>query len=376
MTTEEPIRLVENPQAIRTLIDIIKDEDCVAIDTEFHSERRYYPELMLVQLCTRDGRTWVVDPQSVEVAALFEVLASTNLLVHSGEQDLAILLRECNTPALRVFDVQIAAGLCGHGYPTRLDTLVSEILGTNIDKGPTLSDWSKRPLTPKQVAYAASDVRVLFPLQAALIDRLNDASRLPWADHESQQMALQVSQGPSVRHTWTDWDITPRLDPTTQNVLGVLFHWRDQQGRQKNQPPFFILSDGLCLDIARRKPQSIESLSENRRIPQGLIRRLGKEICGVVSWACDNEADLPFVPTAEHQKQAKVLSLWNDAFSKSLGVAPSLLLSGPLILDIVIQGVDALNGWKKDAIEPQLSNFLTGEEGLFFGPKGAEIRSP
>lgn len=374
MTSDEPVRLVQDSQALKTVIETIQVEDCIALDTEFHAERRYFPELMLVQIGVRDGRSWVIDPQSVDISPLFRALVDSELLVHSGEQDLAILLREVNEAALQVFDVQIAAGLCGQGHPTRLDKLVVENLNTQIDKGSTLSDWSKRPLTPAQIAYAASDVRVLFPLRDALTRQLEAKGRLEWAHEESCTMAKRVAEGPQARHIWTTWDIVSRLDSTTQNILGVLFHWRDQQGRKKNQPPFFILSDGLCLDVARRKPKTVAVLSENRRIPQGLIRRLGTDLVEVIKWACDNQADLPLIPTRDEQRQTQLLALWNSAQSAATGIAPSLLLPPSLALEVAHTGIQALTGWRKETIASPLQEFMDGQKGLYFDASGPVIR--
>ena len=134
MTSDEPVRLVQDRQALKAVIEAIQVEDCIALDTEFHAERRYFPELMLVQIGTRDGRCWVIDPQSVDISPLFRSLVDREVLVHSGEQDLAILRREGNESALQVFEVQIAAGLCGQGHPTRLDELVVQNLNIPIDK--------------------------------------------------------------------------------------------------------------------------------------------------------------------------------------------------------------------------------------------------
>ena len=116
---------------------------------------------MLVQLATADGRSWVVDPLDTDIGPLAKALAEKILLVHSGQVDLQILADEADQPMTRAIDVQIAGGMLGLGYPTRLDAIVSEVLGQSLDKGPTLSDWSVRPLKPAQIAYALADAQIL-----------------------------------------------------------------------------------------------------------------------------------------------------------------------------------------------------------------------
>ena len=161
MTSTSP-QLIRTDSARDRLIDVLTDEECIAVDTEFHAERRYSPELMLVQLATADGRSWVVDPLDTDIGPLAKAMAEKILLVHSGQVDLQILADEADQPMTRAIDVQIAGGMLGLGYPTRLDALVSGVLGQSLDKGPTLSDWSVGPLKPAQIAYALADAQILW----------------------------------------------------------------------------------------------------------------------------------------------------------------------------------------------------------------------
>jgi ribonuclease D len=191
---------------------------------------------------------------------------------------------------------------------------------------------------------------------------------------ESHAMAKRAVSQAEVNQTWSRWDIAPRLDSDTHKVMTVLFHWRDQQGRNKNQPAHFILSDGLCLDIARRKPRSLAALAENRRIPQGLLKRLGKEIVGAVEWALDNEVTLPFIPSANEQQRAKALKLWTEARGAELGIAAGLLMSEQLALEVARSGTAAISGWRSEAIGESLEQFLSGQTSIFMTEDGATIR--
>jgi len=367
--------LVRTDSACQRLIDELSSEECIAIDTEFHAERRYAPELMLVQLATEDGRSWVVDPLATDIGPLARALVDKILLVHSGQVDIELLAGEADQPITRAIDVQIAGGMLGLGYPTRLDALVMAMLEQSLDKGPTLSDWSARPLKPAQIAYAVSDAQVLFPLAKAMEGALKPAARWAWVIEDSETMAARASAGPQVKQHWTRWDIAPRLDQQTQGVMAVLNHWRDQHGRDKNQPPHFILSDGLCLDIARRKPRTVAQLTENRRIPHGLVRRLGQSIVDVVGWALENTPDCPFVPSTQEQAQAKSLELWAAALGRELNIATRLLLPEDLSADIAHRGPEALKGWRATLLAEPLAAFLAGETALFYGPEGAVVRA-
>ena len=374
MTARPATQLVETDSSRDSLLDILSGHDRVALDTEFHAERRYKPELMLVQVAVDSGEAWAIDPLKVDVGPVARALAEKVVLVHSGQVDIMLMADEADCAFNQVVDVQVGGGMLGMGYPTRLDTLVSNILNRPLSKGPTLSDWSSRPLKPAQIAYAVADAQVLFPLADAMADALERAGRWDWVLEESIRLAHQASEGPVIEQAWTNWDIAPRLDESTRRVLTVLYHWRDQQGRDKNQPPHFILSDGLCLDIARRKPKSLAALTENRRIPQGLVRRLGQSMVDVVKWALENSPPLPFVPTEEQAEQARAIDLWARAVGQQLDVAPGLLLPVGTSAAVAARGAEALTGWRARLLEEPLEAFMTGRSALYYSASGAELR--
>jgi ribonuclease D len=372
--SESPsIQLVQDPAGLAAAIAAFKAATRLAVDTEFHAERRHHPELMLVQVNDFSGNTWIIDPLSVDISSLGPALAAKPMIVHSGTHDLEILWRETGHLPTDVFDVQLAAGLVGLGHPLRLSDLVSTVLQHPMDKSVTLSDWSKRPITPAQLAYAAADVEVLGELAEALQVELEELGRTHWVKEECNTLLETAKEPDATQHTWVNWDIMPRLNATVQRTLGCLFEWRNQKGRDKNQPANFMLSDGLALDIARRQPISLPALAANRRIPQGLIRRMGPEIIAVVRHVDDHEIDLPPVPTIIDQRRAKALMLWSEAWGLEHRVAPKLLMSLTLAHAVARDGIDALTGWRAEALAEPLSAFLSGKTHLGIGPDGPVI---
>lgn len=373
MTNEPQTLLIESTGQLRGLIEAIERTPRVAIDSEFHAERRYHPELFLLQFAFEDGRSFVVDPQRVEIGPLGPALTNATCIVHAGQQDLSILWRECEASPSSVFDVQIAAGMLGHGYPTRLDALVQQTLNTTLAKGATLSDWSKRPLSRKQIAYAIADAKVLIPLYQAFVAALEEHGRLDWARQASQDVAFNAQRRRPVDQRWTEWEIASQLDVETTSVLTTLSAWRDQKGRDKNQPPIYMLSDGLALDIARRKPTSIEGLAANRRIPQGLIRKFGREIVAAVQHGVAHPPELPFIPTYAQRTRAKSLEVWALAEGIRTGVAPSLLLPAALAVVISRDGMTAVSGWRAQAFGDSLAAFLAGQTSIRMSDSGPVV---
>ena len=376
MTTQStaPLHAIQTHGALASAIPLIVACPEIALDTEFHAERRYHPELMLVQISAPDGTAWLIDPLSVDITPLVTAIADSPTLVHAVSNDLAILWREAHTAPTTVFDVQMGAGMLGLGYPTRLGTLTQHFLGEEIDKKDTLSDWSHRPLTRSQLHYAALDARTLFPLASIIREQLKERGRLHWAEEESLAMGQAAQQESTAEHTWRQWDIASVLDEQTQKVLYSLTEWRNQKGRDKNQPAPFILSNGIALDIARRKPVTLEELSANRRIPQGLIRRIGQEIISVVQYAVSNEFPMPPVPTPVERKVAATLQIWAQAISTSTDIAPQLLIPTELGFRIAAEGSTVLDGWRAEAFGSDLEAFLKGSTSIFIDETGPTIR--
>lgn len=364
MTPTPPTILIEDRAGLRPLLATIIEQPWVAIDTEFHAERRYHPELFLLQFAFPSGDSFIVDPQRVDIAALGPALSEASCVVHAGQQDLAILWRECETAPAAVFDVQIAAGMLGHGYPTRLETLVHSVLDTPLPKSTTLSDWSARPLTRRQLAYAIADAHVLVPLRAAFMSALEANGRLEWALEASAELAANARRRTPIDIRWTRWEIASQLDAETVATMMSLCAWRDQRGRDKNQPATFMLSDGLALDIARRRPATMDELASNRRIPQGLVRRFGRDILTVIKAARDQPPACPFIPSMHELSTMRAMELWALAEGQRTGVAPKLLLPPEVLTQLIQQGTRALEGWRAAAMGDSLAAFMAGQSSI------------
>jgi len=345
----------------------------IALDTEFHAERRYYPELMLLQVASPSGEVWIADPRQCDLRPLIHAISTREVLVHAGQEDMAILHREAETAPADVIDIQIAAGLVGLGYPARLGHICEVLLHQPIDKGETLSDWSQRPLTSQQLHYAAQDVRILLTLHEVLIERLRTHGRLAWAMEASADLVRHSIHSRKIKHKWLDWDIAPSFDVETRRTLQAIFEWRDARGRDKDQPPHYMLGDGIALDIARRRPRSIDELKTNRRIPAGLIRRYGPEIISVVNENDLMDLDLIEVPSNEQRQLAHTLEIWAKIQEPVTGLAAKLIMPRPVALAVAQQGIDAISGWRTSAIGGPLNAFLSGNTSIKMGPNGLQI---
>ncbi|MCS6946145.1 MAG: ribonuclease D, partial [Steroidobacteraceae bacterium] len=175
--------LLDDPRYLPPLRERLAAASTIGVDTEFMRERTYRAQLCLLQLGGSDWATCLdtLTLSGTDLAGIADLLAAFpgETIMHAARQDLEAL-QPLFAPPRRIFDTQIAAALCG--MPTQIGyaDLVQRVLGRELDKAQTRTDWSKRPLTAAQLRYAIEDVQYLPPLRAALLDRLDPLGRVPW----------------------------------------------------------------------------------------------------------------------------------------------------------------------------------------------------
>jgi ribonuclease D len=246
--SEQVPSLVANPTGLRELIDRLLAADRYALDTEFHRERTYWPQLALVQVAWPDtdagpAGVALIDPLEVDVAPLAEVLRSpATMVAHAADQDLEVLDRACGALPGRLLDTQVAAGFLGHGSAS-LTALAGVYLNLRLPKGDRLTDWSNRPLSAGQLRYAAADVAHLLDLADALTAELKAAGRLGWAEEECEGV-LHRQVGPAdPERAWWKLRDSRQLRGPARGVAQEVAAWREQRARQIDQPARCVLPD-------------------------------------------------------------------------------------------------------------------------------------
>ncbi|MEO8716305.1 MAG: ribonuclease D, partial [Acetobacteraceae bacterium] len=233
-----PPALIETTEALDALCRRLADETFVTLDTEFMRERTYWPELCVVQLAGAN-EVAVVDAEApdLDLTPLGRLLAdpSVTKVVHAGRQDIEIFVLKFGAVPTPVFDTQIAAMVAGFGDQIAYDALVSALAGGHIDKAHRFSDWSARPLSPAQIAYAAGDVTWLRTVYERLCARLEQEGRLAWV---GQEMAALADPDAYRADPETAWE---RLRPRSSNrrflgVIRALAAWREREAQRANVP--------------------------------------------------------------------------------------------------------------------------------------------
>ena len=355
-------QLITNRAGLDRLAEVIRGCERIAVDTEFHTERRYRPQLMLLQIATSPQDAWLVDPLSVDPRPLGPALHDAAVMVHGGQQDVRILDEDLGAQPRKIFDTQIGAGLLGLHYPDRLSRLGAQLLGWEMDKASALSDWSARPLSRRQIRYAVADVISLFELTDAIEEQLAPLGRVELAWQASAQVAAAARAEAPDPHEWRTWPLAPRLSEAARKALTALLAWREETAQERGQPGPYVLPYGVLIDLARRRPGSVRELTENRRIHHGFVKHNGEAVIEVLRQAPGLPTQ-PSPPTAEQRRVAAAVQLWAQVFGAEMQIAPGLLMPEALATEIAEEGVDRFTGWRAQ-FRPRLKNFLDGGEGV------------
>lgn len=271
-------RLVTSQGEFDDFCSHMRDAGTVAFDTEFISEHTYRPQLCLVQFATRE-QCVAVDPFEVNLDEWWDIMADddTTIVVHAGREETRFCLTHRGEPPRRLWDVQIAEGLRCVNYPLSYERLISRVLGKSVSSAETRTDWSRRPLTTRQISYALDDVRFVLDVLDTQQEWLDQQGRLSWAEEETDRMIgdMLAERGDD---TWLRLSGVRRLRQKQLLVARELYRWRQCIAEEKNLPLRRILRDDLLIDIAKRQPQSESELLRSREMARANFRRHARDI--------------------------------------------------------------------------------------------------
>lgn len=368
-------RWVDDEPSLTSVVEELATEPRFGIDTEFHRERTYYPHLALVQIAWRSGIA-LVDPLVVDVKPLAEILSGDGLAVlHACDQDLEVLEQTCGALPRRVFDTQLAAGFVGYSSPS-LSTLVERLLGRRMTKGDRLTDWTRRPLTADQRAYAAGDVAHLLDLYAELSHRLAGMGRLDWALEECAGLLTKPRGRPEPEVTWWKLRDSRQLKGRARGVAQEVAAWRERVAAETDRPPRFVLPDLAILAMAQRPPRSPADLEEIRglegRAPRGEIA--AEILSAVERGVALAEEDLRLPPSVRLDSSLRVAaslaSAWLSRRAAELRLDASLLGTRSDVEALLRRDPEArlASGWRRELAGSGLTDLVEGRAALAIDP--------
>lgn len=370
--------IVEDPRALDALCARVRAAERVAIDTEFHAERTYSPRLMVVQLAFDDGAA-IVDPLAVtDIAPLADALCETTAIGHALSSDLKIFADRFDRVPPRVFDTQIMAAFLGYGMQISLADLVRDLQHVRLAKSQTVSDWSSRPFSERQIEYLVDDVAHLLPMFDILNARLEKKGRLEWAREECAELSDVERYRIDERRAYLRIPGAMRMNRRELGILSEIVKLRDRIARDRDVPVKYVIPDDVVAGLATLKPKNADDLAQLRRLDSGARRQLGGAVLDAVArgQALD-ESSLP-------ERPQRPLGPSRDTLVSLLGVVagevardadlPASLIVPRAVLErlarelprdrAAFDSVLALTPWRLELVGEPLWQLLSGESGL------------
>jgi ribonuclease D len=352
---------LSDQRAVDELGDRLATLPWMALDTEFLRERTYRPQLCLLQIAA-PGLALCIDPLArIELAPLKPPLAEGRApkILHAARQDLEVLWPVFG-PLGPVFDTQVAAALAGMPAQIGYSDLVRRLLGIELPKGQTRTDWSKRPLSEAQLTYAVDDVVHLAPLRELLLEQLERLGRVAWLEEELAGIAREERLFIDPEKAWERLRWSAELDADRMRLLQRLAAWRERRAMEKDRPRSWILEDSALRTLVLRAPRSLAELARLEELAPGFVERSGASILQEVE-AAALPAQLPPPasrqrPDPELQARVKQLSSIVQKRANELGIATELLATRRDLESIVRHdtSADVLSGWRNEVVGKEL----------------------
>lgn len=353
--------LITSTESLTRLCTALAGESFITVDTEFMRESTYWPDLCLIQVA---GETvhGLIDPLApgIDLKPFFALMNDASVLkvFHAARQDIEIMVHLAGIVPHPVFDTQIAAMVCGFGDQVGYEAIVRKLAKAQIDKSSRFTDWSRRPLSEKQLAYALADVTHLRVVYEALKKELDRTGREHWLREEMDILTNPATYRTEPEDAWKRIKVRLR----SKKQLGVLVDvaaWREREAREKNVPRSRVLKDDAIAEIAVQSPQTREALNQLRALPKGMAAsRVGDALLkAVASGMARDPKSLPQLDDGRDemneaaQAAAEVLKLALKVVCEQEGIAPKLVASSSDI-DAVAESdtaeVPLLHGWRRE----------------------------
>ncbi|MFM9226249.1 MAG: ribonuclease D [Actinomycetota bacterium] len=356
--------------------------DAYHIDTEFHRERTYFPQLALVQI-EAGGRLALIDPVACDARHLIPLLEGRGLaVIHAAQQDLDVLDQSIGAIPSRIFDTQLAACFLGYSTPS-LASLTQSIVGVTVAKGDRLTDWLRRPLTADQLRYAASDVAHLAQIRSSLETELESLGRIEWAREACEELRTRPTGPVDPDDAWLRVKDVRTLRGRARWVARAVARWREERAMDLDRPPRHVLSDIALLGVAQKAPSTPEDLGQCRGVDAGFARGAqGRALLSAVrdGLADSTSGDLHFpAPEGEDLEKgmrsaATLVSAWVTELARQQRLDATLLATRRDIVDLLTQSPTArlARGWRAEIVGRGIEDLVAGRKALTFTGKGSD----
>jgi ribonuclease D len=361
---------------LTALCETLARSDYVAVDTEFLREQTFWPLLCLIQLAGPEAEA-VVDPLApgIDLAPFYRLMADTSTVkvFHAARQDIEIIFLKAGIVPAPVVDTQVAAMVCGFGDSISYVNLVKKTTGTDLDKSSRFTDWSRRPLSSKQLDYALADVTYLRNVYLYLKDMLEKTERTPWLQEEMAILINPATYDTSPENAWQRLKLRVKGRKSLA-VLLELAAWRERLAQSLDVPRGRVLRDDALYDIANQIPASAEALGQLRTLSDGFARsQRAKEILEAVKTGLARDPKtLPKIErnealSAEASATLELLKVLLKAAAAEHGVAPRIIADSEDLEQLATSDeadILALQGWRRTLFGEAALKLKRGELAL------------
>ena len=355
---DTPVRWIDDEAGLAEVVEALCGVDRYALDTEFHRERTYFPQLALLQIAWDPDQLVLIDPLAVDLRPLSKVFATgSTAVIHAAAQDLEVLRLATDAVPELVFDTQVAAGFAGFANPG-LSLLHEQMLGLKLGKADRLTDWLRRPLGERALDYAASDVRYLLRIHEILDAHLTESGRVDWAADECEEQRLRSLTLRDPEDAWLRCKEARTLSGRAATVARAVGAWRERRAAELDVPVRFVLGDLALVGIAQRPPTTVAALRKVRGVDgRGLNDEAANGLLAAVAEGVASEE-----PVVRKRREVSVerdlrpavalVSSWLSQYAKELGIDTALLATRHDIEELVAGGSDArlAEGWRCELV--------------------------
>ncbi|MBE0532723.1 MAG: ribonuclease D [Rhodospirillales bacterium] len=378
--------LISDTRELAAFCARIAESQFITVDTEFMRERTYWPKLCVVQLGGAEEAA-AIDAlaEGIDLAPVFELMENRDLLkvFHAGRQDLEIFYHLTGKLPQPIFDTQIAAMVCGFGDSAGYETLVTKLTRAHLDKASRFTDWSARPLTERQIAYALDDVTYLRKVYEKLLKKLTQNGRTGWLAEEIGTLTSPETYAPNPEEVFRRIK-TRSASPRYLAVLREAAAWREIEAQRLDLPRGHVLRDESLVEIAHHMPTTAAELARTR----GVGRRLAEGSAGAALLEalargkalpeknCPQPVDRPLMPNGLGPV-TDLLKVLLKMKAEESGAAQRLVASSDDLDLIAAFGeeadVPALRGWRREVFGEDALKLCHGEIGLAVKGKRLDV---
>lgn len=377
------MQIVTTTPELETVCARLAGAGFITVDTEFMRDSTFYSKLCLIQVAGPADEI-VVDPLApgIDLTSFYDLMRNKKVVkvFHAARQDIEIFWHDAQTIPDPLFDTQVAAMVCGFGDSVGYETLVKRLTTGSVDKSSRFTDWSRRPLSDKQLHYACGDVTHLRTIYEVLARRLTQTGRARWVAEE-----MAILQDPETYQVRPE-NAWKRLKTRFKGrkglaVLVEVAAWRERQAQDRNQPRSRILKDDALAEIATQIPRTTEDLDRLRAVPKGMVN--GRSAAGLME-AIERGVNMPDdqIPVLEQSEPlpsgigplVELLKVLLSMRCEQHDVAQKLIAKVSDLEQIAAfdeADVPAMSGWRREVFGEDALRLKRGE--LALGAKGRKI---